>query len=66
MPFFAAGCSQERLDAAKAFFADPEHQGPGSQKQMARITELVGDCVDLRQREGDAAARYLRGLHQEP
>jgi hypothetical protein len=66
MPFFAAGCSEERLDTAKAFFSDPDHQGPGTRKQLARVAELVGDCVALRDREGEAAARYLRGLHREP
>jgi alanyl aminopeptidase len=66
MPFMAGGCSEKRMKAATAFFSDPEHQGPATGKQMARVTEQVTDCVGLREREGEAAARYLQGFHREP
>ncbi|RME18999.1 MAG: hypothetical protein D6800_14875, partial [Candidatus Zixiibacteriota bacterium] len=57
--FFAGGCSQERLDKAKAFFGRPEHQGPGIEHRLARVTEGVEDCVDLREREGEAVNSLL-------
>ncbi len=60
MPFFASGCSAERLEKARAFFAEPEHQGPATAKQLAQVGEQVADCVRLREREGEAVARYLR------
>ncbi len=61
MPFFASGCSAERLGSAREFFAQPEHRGPATDKQLAKVGEQVEDCVRLRAREGEAVARYLRG-----
>ncbi len=60
MPFFASGCSAERLERAEGFFAQPEHQAPGTAKQLAKVAEQVRDCVALREREGEAVARYLK------
>ncbi len=59
MPFFASGCSAERMKHAETFFAQPEHQAPGTDKQLAKVAEQVRDCVALREREGAAVARYL-------
>jgi len=59
MPFVAGGCSAERLEAARVFFADPEHQAPGTETQLAKVTDSVNDCVGLREREGDAVAAWL-------
>jgi hypothetical protein len=60
MPYFAQGCSRERLVAAEAFFADPEHHVTGQEKEMAKVAEGVNDCASLRDREGEAVAAYLR------
>ena len=59
MPFYAAGCSEERLKQARAFFADPKHQAPGQELQLAEVADQVEDCVGLREREGDAMVSYL-------
>jgi alanyl aminopeptidase len=59
MPFFAGGCSRERVEAARAFFAEPEHQAPGVELQMARVADQVSDCTTLREREGASVAAYL-------
>jgi alanyl aminopeptidase len=59
MPFMAGGCSAERLEAARVFFADPEHQAPGTETQLAKVTDSVNDCVGLREREGDVVAAWL-------
>jgi len=59
MPNFARSCSLERLEAAKAFFADPAHSVPGSELEMARVRDAVNDCAGLRQREGAVVASYL-------
>jgi hypothetical protein len=59
LPFFAEGCSAERLAAAKTFFADPKHAPPGTSTELARVAESVGDCVALDAREGNAVRRYM-------
>ncbi|MCP4664106.1 MAG: M1 family metallopeptidase [bacterium] len=76
MPIFAGGCSRERLEAARAFFAVPEHRVPGpphlspsggTPEELEKVAEEVTDCVRLREREGDAAARYLAAaMPREP
>jgi len=62
MPFIAGGCSRERLAVAKEFFADPAHNVPGTDDQMAKVTDQVTDCAGLREREGQAVAAYLTHL----
>jgi len=59
MPFFATGCSEERLQHARTFFADPKHQVSGQDVQLAEVTDQVNDCVRLREREGEAMTAYL-------
>ena len=58
MPYFAGGCSTQRLDAAKAFFAEPRHAPPGTAVELARVSEAVNDCVALDRREGAAVRKY--------
>jgi alanyl aminopeptidase len=60
MPYWAEGCSADRLAEARAFFSQPEHSPPGTEESMAKVSDIVGDCVSLRDREGDAVAVYLR------
>jgi alanyl aminopeptidase len=62
MPFIASGCSAERLAAAQEFFAMPEHQAPGTDVRLAKVSDQVKDCVGLREREGEAVAAYLERL----
>jgi hypothetical protein len=59
MPDMAGGCSLERLEAAKKFFADPAHAVSGSEQELAKTADQVKDCAGLRQREGAAVAAYL-------
>ena len=59
MPYFAMGCSERRLDAAKAFFAVTEHAPAGTATELAKVEEAVTDCARLNTREGDAVRRYL-------
>jgi aminopeptidase N len=66
MPFYAAGCSEERLQHARAFFSDPKHQVPGQDVQLAEVADMVNDCVHLREREGEAMATYLNSTSQAP
>jgi alanyl aminopeptidase len=58
MPYFADGCSSARVDAAKAFFADPKHAPPGTSTELSRVAESVGDCVGLDSREGESVRSY--------
>jgi hypothetical protein len=60
MPYSAGGCSAERLAKAQDFFADPAHQGTGTETTMQKVTDQVTDCVRLREREGEKVAAYLR------
>jgi hypothetical protein len=66
MPYFASGCSSQRLDAARAFFGDGARSNPGTQRTLAKVGEQVGDCVGLREREGDAVGDYLKDLNKTP
>ena len=59
MPLMAGGCSLPRLEAAKKFFADPAHVVPGSEKELAKVSDSVTDCAGLREREGTVIAAYL-------
>ena len=59
MPFYASGCSAQRLEAARVFFSQPEHSAMGTEKTLAKVTDQVGDCIGLREREGAAVADYL-------
>ena len=59
MPFFAGGCEEERLVAAREFFAIEEHQAPGQDRIMERVAEGVMECVNLRRREGPTVAEFL-------
>jgi alanyl aminopeptidase len=61
MPYFAGGCSTSRVDAAKKFFADPNHAPPGTSTELKRVVESVGDCVVLNAREGESVRRYVTG-----
>jgi alanyl aminopeptidase len=58
LPAFADGCSADRVEEAKAFFADPKHAPAGTATEMARVEESVGDCVGVSAREGDSVRRY--------
>jgi alanyl aminopeptidase len=59
LPYFAGGCSSERLAVAQRFFAEPEHNVDGTDSNMNKVEEQVIDCVNLREREGAAVAEYL-------
>ncbi|RKZ13934.1 hypothetical protein DRQ53_10675 [bacterium] len=59
MPFFAGGCEEERLVAAREFFAIEEHQAPGQDRIMERVSEGVIECADLRRREGPTVEEFL-------
>jgi alanyl aminopeptidase len=62
LPYFASGCSAQRLEEARAFFADPSHQAPGQEREFAKMAEGATDCVSLREREGAAVAAYLNDV----
>jgi hypothetical protein len=58
---FGGGCDAERLERAKTFFADPAHRVEGTDKQLEQTEAQVMDCVQLREREAQSVATYLRG-----
>jgi alanyl aminopeptidase len=60
LPYFASGCSAERLAAARSFFADPARNLPGTEAELTKVGEVVKSCVELREREGRAVSAYLQ------
>jgi alanyl aminopeptidase len=64
LPRMAGGCEAERMEAARAFFSDPKHISPGTTETLAKTSDQVKDCVDLRKREGAAVTAYLNELAQ--
>jgi hypothetical protein len=63
MPYFAMGCTDDRLEAARIFFAENgPHYMAGQEKELAKVSENVGNCISLRSREGGVVADYLRGV----
>jgi alanyl aminopeptidase len=65
-PFFVSGCSEQRLEAARKFFAQPDHQVDGTEANLAKVSDQISDCVNLREREGPSVAAYLRSLPAAP
>jgi alanyl aminopeptidase len=61
MPYFAGGCSAERLESARAFFAEPEHQANGTPRMVGRVSAQVDECLALRAREADTVRGFLEG-----
>ncbi|HET6349655.1 MAG TPA: M1 family aminopeptidase [Candidatus Krumholzibacteria bacterium] len=61
-PFMVSGCEQQRLDAAKKFFAEPAHQVDGTERNLEKVSSQISDCLNLREREGKAVATYLKSL----
>ncbi len=62
LPMIGSGCSEERLQATKAFFTDPSRAIPGVESTLERVGDQVHGCVSLREREGAAVRRYLESL----
>jgi alanyl aminopeptidase len=62
MPYMASGCEKQRLDAVRKFFEAPAHRVDGTEANVAKVTEQIGDCLSLREREGKAVASYLKVL----
>jgi len=60
LPSVAGGCSEQRLAAAREFFAAPENAFEGAERALARLGDQVTDCANLRRREGAVVASYLR------
>ena len=60
MPFYAGGCSAERLAQAKEFFSQPAHNRPGVPQSLAQVSDGVNDCVGLREREGAPVHAFLK------
>jgi alanyl aminopeptidase len=60
MPFFASGCSAGRLAAARAFFAQPDHQTRGTGPSLGSVAAQVEECLALRAREGQTVQQFLQ------
>ena len=56
MPYFVTGCSEQRLDAARKFFAKPGHSVDGTDANLSKVSDTITDCLNLREREGKLAA----------
>lgn len=61
---FADGCSLERLEAARQFFASVREKEvargiTGTDRELAKVADSVRNSVSLREREGAAVMRFL-------
>ena len=59
--WFADGCSEDRLEAARRFFAEPPHKPQGTEKELEKVAEDVIRRVGLRRREGCSVVAYFKG-----
>ena len=66
LPYMVTGCSEQRLDAARKFFAMPSHNVDGTDANLAKVGDTISDCMNLREREGSAVADYLRTAASAP
>jgi alanyl aminopeptidase len=66
LPYFVSGCSEQRLQAARKFFAVPEHNVDGTDANLAKVSDQITDCLNLREREGKAVAGYLKTAASAP
>jgi alanyl aminopeptidase len=66
LPYFVTGCSEQRLDAARKFFAMPSHNVDGTDANLTKVSDTITDCLNLREREGKAVAGYLRTVASAP
>ena len=53
------GCSEERLETLRAYFADPSHRVMGGDATLRRLTEAIRECTSLHARESDRVERWL-------
>jgi alanyl aminopeptidase len=60
LPGYGSCCDLQRLEAAQAFFNDPEHQARGTVTTLAKVSDASRDCARLREREGASVAAYLQ------
>ena len=66
LPYFVSGCSEQRLQAARKFFAVPAHNVDGTDANLAKVSDQITDCLNLREREGKAVAGYLKTAASAP
>jgi alanyl aminopeptidase len=66
LPWFGGGCSPDRLERARAFFSDPAHRVPGTERTLAKVADQVEDCTELREREGPAVRAWLEAVAAGP
>ena len=59
LPTVARSCSRASAVRAIEFFADPDHQVSGTQRNLDRTTAAIESCAALREREISNADRYF-------
>jgi hypothetical protein len=66
LPWFAAGCDLQRMEAARVFFSEPAHMPPGTEAELKKMAASVEECAGLREREGAALRSYLEDAPTAP
>ena len=66
LPHAADCCTASRIEDARSFFLVWNKPPPGTEEELAKVTDSIRDCVELRHREGPAAARILQQLAVAP
>jgi alanyl aminopeptidase len=60
--YLGGGCDAQRFETARTFFSDPGRETLGMRTNLAKVSDSVGDCTRLRDREGASASAYLMQL----
>ncbi len=60
MARFGGGCSHEKLQKAREFFTHESRILKETNIILARVSDQVSDCVNLREREGESVAAFLK------
>ncbi len=60
LPFAGAGfCDTTGRARVQQFFDDPQHQRPGSPRNLAHVLESIDECIRLRARATASVAAFL-------
>ncbi len=62
LPYLVSSCSEENLKSIRNFYGDESRAAPGIETALIQQEESVRDCAQLRHREQESVANYLKSL----
>lgn len=60
LPYFSMACNRDRIEVAREFFSQPEHEAQGQDRILEKVEEQTLQCAGLREREGASVREYLQ------